>query len=133
MRIFLRIYGEFGSMCLITAFYVEIFSWKINPAKDLIPPRYEWTYFKSLFLSRRSAVVATAWHPGGTCMVSCDKNKHVVLWTDIWWQENIWGGEPEDTQNWAMEEIISWRIRKWWSKMVRQSQTNNFCEGGSSI
>jgi len=31
----------------------------------------------------KSAVVATAWHPNGTCMLSCDKNKHIVLWTDI--------------------------------------------------
>ena len=36
-----------------------------------------------LFTFFRSAVVATAWHPNGSCMVSCDKNKHIVLWTDI--------------------------------------------------
>lgn len=31
----------------------------------------------------KTAVVATAWHPGGTMLLSSDRNKHVVLWTDV--------------------------------------------------
>jgi len=31
----------------------------------------------------KTAVVATAWHPSGTLLLSSDRNKHVILWTDV--------------------------------------------------
>jgi len=31
----------------------------------------------------KSSVIATSWHPNGTCLISCDKNKQVILWTDV--------------------------------------------------
>ncbi|XP_065643798.1 autophagy-related protein 16-1 isoform X9 [Hydra vulgaris] len=31
----------------------------------------------------KSAVIATAWHPNGSCILSSDKNKHVILWNDF--------------------------------------------------
>ncbi|XP_065677465.1 autophagy-related protein 16-1 isoform X7 [Hydra vulgaris] len=31
----------------------------------------------------KSAVIATAWHPHGSSILSSDKNKHVILWNDF--------------------------------------------------
>ena len=31
----------------------------------------------------KTAVVATAWHPTGTLLLSSDRNKHIVLWADV--------------------------------------------------
>ncbi|XP_057302347.1 autophagy-related protein 16-1-like [Hydractinia symbiolongicarpus] len=40
-------------------------------------------HLEKILKEHKNAVVATAWHPNGTCLLSCDKNKHVVLWTDV--------------------------------------------------
>ncbi|XP_065055783.1 autophagy-related protein 16-1-like [Rhopilema esculentum] len=31
----------------------------------------------------KSSVVACAWHPNGSSLVTCDRNKHLIMWTDI--------------------------------------------------
>lgn len=31
----------------------------------------------------KNAVIATSWHPSGTMLLSSDRNKNVVLWTDV--------------------------------------------------
>ena len=40
-----------------------------------------------VFISNRAAVVTCAWNPEGNALVSCDRNKQVIVWSALIWSQ----------------------------------------------
>lgn len=60
-----------GQYVLCGSYDGSIFVWDTTTAK-----------VEKVLKEHSSAVVVCAWHPTGSSIISCDRNKHAIIWTN---------------------------------------------------
>lgn len=58
----------------------SIFVWNVASAK-----------LEKVLKEHSSSVVVCAWHPDGSSLISCDRNKHAIIWTNRYWNHSQTG------------------------------------------